>query len=887
MATPPRVTCVMPTRDCRLRAAQAIWYFLRQDYGPRELVIVDDGDDCVADQIPIDPRIRHLRLEQRLSSAAKRNLCCELSTGDLVAHWDDTAWYSPHRLAAQVEQINHAGADVAALGGLLHYQPLTGRLWRYEGRPGTTAGLRGVGLVYRRSYWDANRFADDGRDEVDEFIRRVPPARLDVEDGAGLVVAILQGSGTSPVNPADMRWQPQAFDELRLMQQDLRFYTDRPASGWPTLRRQTPAPITLAATFVVYDGYGSMAEYLALGMVRSGADVNVAPFHIDTVGLSTEFHALAQRSRPDPAGIVLCHAWWGENLARFGSTRDLFVKTAWETSRLPADWPARLDRTAAVMVPSRFAARVFRNSGVRAPVEVVHEGVDPEVYPYEARPEREGLTTLVVGVLAPRKNFREGVAAWKLAFADDPDARLILKARFQLETYVPDDPRIRVVDSNEPTRGISHWYRQADVLLALGNEGFGLPLIEGMASGLPAVALAAEAQRDICEEAVGMVLPVRPAKWEPVNDYPYGACGVRAIPDVEDAARQLRWVAEHRREAREIGRRASSWAHAHRNVWDMGPATLTVIERYARTSRPLRRSHAMWAPLRHAPAEYRHYVMDLTAALAHLHRYEEPASEWRSRLLHVEQAPAVIDDLVLSAQVQAAKQNGLAVVVTEHLVRDETESWEQPADVLVTITTTAAARLRQRWPHKRVEFIPPGCPQWRPSRRDGTDRVIALVGLPSGDDALQELVQAVAAVPGARLLVFGTPPTVPVRGLVDSAGAVPIRFRPLPPSSANLVRQLGEEADAVLFWERAAMLDTSYAARVALASGVPVLTSPTSTHDDLGAAVLRSHNLAAELTALFSSRARREDLAKAAREFCQDAPWSRIATLHHALWETL
>ena len=308
-------------------------------------------------------------------------------------------------------------------------------------------------------------------------------------------------------------------------------------------------------------------------------------------------------------------------------------------------------------------------------------------------------------MLAPRKNFREAVAAWQLAFAGDPNARLILKARFQLEDYAPDDPRIRVVDSNEPTRGISHWYQQADILLALGNEGFGLPLIEGMASGLPVVALASEAQRDVCEEATGVVLPVRPVRWEPVNNEPYGSCGVRAIPDVDDAARQLYWVAEHRQDARTMGQRASRWAHtaATSGIWDRRclPCSSAGPEPPSRYGARTQCGHRFGTA-----RPYGYYVADLTAALGHFHRYEEPPAAWRSRALHIQHAPGVITDLALAAEVQAAKQDGMAVVVTEHSVREETEAWEQRADVLVALSATAEVRLRKRWPNKRVEYIP-------------------------------------------------------------------------------------------------------------------------------------------------------------------------------------
>jgi glycosyltransferase involved in cell wall biosynthesis len=196
----------------------------------------------------------------------------------------------------------------------------------------------------------------------------------------------------------------------------------------------------------------------------------------------------------------------------------------------------------------------------------------------------------MVGTVDERKHINEGIAAWKLAFENDSQARLVIKSRFQKGNYSFDDPRITFYKDSEATRGIAGWYRDADVLLALGNEGFGLPLVEGMATGLPVIALDSEGQADICTEAREYLLAVAPAAWVPYQEPNWGPSGVQGVPGVEDVAKHLRWVAAHRAEARDIGRAASAWALKHRNVWRMGPAILDVMEHYVQPARSLRRA---------------------------------------------------------------------------------------------------------------------------------------------------------------------------------------------------------------------------------------------------------------------------------------------------------
>jgi len=115
----PVVSCIMPTADRVPLALQAVEYFRRQDQPGAELIIVDDGVLGLSDLLPDDSRITYRHLRNRLSIGAKRNLACDLARADLLAQWDDDDWYSPRRLARQLQPILDDHADVTGLTGCL------------------------------------------------------------------------------------------------------------------------------------------------------------------------------------------------------------------------------------------------------------------------------------------------------------------------------------------------------------------------------------------------------------------------------------------------------------------------------------------------------------------------------------------------------------------------------------------------------------------------------------------------------------------------------------------------------------------------------------------------------------------------------------------------
>jgi glycosyltransferase involved in cell wall biosynthesis len=201
------VSCLMPTANRRAFVPRAIAQFLAQDYASRELLVVDDGEDRVADLVPADPRVRYVALARRTVLGAKRNLACEAARGEILVHWDDDDWSASWRVRYQVEQLVGAGGDVCGLDRVRFYDPAAGQAWEYSYPRGGSPWVYGATLAYTRAFWRRNPFPAIGVGEDSRFVWAPVPKRLVVLDDASWFVATVHGSNTSRKQTRGQRWR--------------------------------------------------------------------------------------------------------------------------------------------------------------------------------------------------------------------------------------------------------------------------------------------------------------------------------------------------------------------------------------------------------------------------------------------------------------------------------------------------------------------------------------------------------------------------------------------------------------------------------------------------------------------------------------------------------
>lgn len=224
----PLVSCIMPTADRRLFVRQAILYFLRQDYANRELLILDDGVDAVADLVPADHRIRYVRLTGRRSVGAKRNIACELARGEIIAHWDDDDWMAGWRLSYQVgELLRHPPMTLCGLSRLLFQDPVAGRAWEYVYPASQRPWVCGNSLCYRKSLWEQHRFPDMNDGEDTAFVQHLKNAIVVALPNNTFYVATVHAHNTSRKRTGTAYWRPLPVEEVhRLISVDWDFYAN-------------------------------------------------------------------------------------------------------------------------------------------------------------------------------------------------------------------------------------------------------------------------------------------------------------------------------------------------------------------------------------------------------------------------------------------------------------------------------------------------------------------------------------------------------------------------------------------------------------------------------------------------------------------------------------
>ena len=105
----PYVSIITPTRNRKLFFKLAIYNFNRFIY-PREKlewIIVDNGEENLCDILPIDNRIRYIKLDhsKQYSVAYMRNRCISESKHDIICYMDDDDIYRPESILSRVKSL--------------------------------------------------------------------------------------------------------------------------------------------------------------------------------------------------------------------------------------------------------------------------------------------------------------------------------------------------------------------------------------------------------------------------------------------------------------------------------------------------------------------------------------------------------------------------------------------------------------------------------------------------------------------------------------------------------------------------------------------------------------------------------------------------------------
>jgi hypothetical protein len=223
----PLVSCIMPTYNRRRFIPHAIRYFQRQEHQNKELIIIDDGTDCIEDLVLNQPGVKYIRLDHKITLGEKLNMACSKASGSIIANWDDDDWYAPHRLKYQVHELNKNNAKVCGINNLLYYDFFNNQAYQYKYPADQHKWLLGSSLCYYRSHWEMNPFKniDVGMDGL--FVWGTAPEYVTELEDTTMSVHMIHDQNISRKQTSGDWWHPFPVNDIeQIMQADLKHYRD-------------------------------------------------------------------------------------------------------------------------------------------------------------------------------------------------------------------------------------------------------------------------------------------------------------------------------------------------------------------------------------------------------------------------------------------------------------------------------------------------------------------------------------------------------------------------------------------------------------------------------------------------------------------------------------
>lgn len=150
--TKPFVSILVPTYNRRRFIPQLLRGYASQTYPKErmELIVLDDGTDCVEDMFKGIPGVRYVRAESKMKIGAKRNMLNKLARGDIMVCMDDDDYYPPERVEHAVSALATSKANLAGSSEIYMYYTDSCEIWKF-GPYGPKHATNGT-FAYKRAY---------------------------------------------------------------------------------------------------------------------------------------------------------------------------------------------------------------------------------------------------------------------------------------------------------------------------------------------------------------------------------------------------------------------------------------------------------------------------------------------------------------------------------------------------------------------------------------------------------------------------------------------------------------------------------------------------------------------------------------------------------------
>jgi len=289
----------------------------------------------------------------------------------------------------------------------------------------------------------------------------------------------------------------------------------------------------------------------------------------------------------------------------------------WECDRLPPLWIDLLqyyDVIFTCSVSSRDAIeKSLRERGMQIPVIIIPHGVADHYYKIDNKvPTLDGFTFLSIGTFTKRKAPLEMIGSFIQEFSSEENVRLIWKVgnisnpsqmltlrreiqkmAFKLGVDMTLAPKIILDMNTYDSDLLNEFYNESNCMIQVSHgEAWGLPILNGMATGTPALVLDKGGHKSFTNKKTSFFVKSGDLIYaDGQNDWYANTHGVRWNSiNLDDYRTQLRYVYEHSEEIKdksiaglEVAKRFS-WNNVAKKAYKIfNTLNIQIPSRYERT----------------------------------------------------------------------------------------------------------------------------------------------------------------------------------------------------------------------------------------------------------------------------------------------------------------